>query len=182
MKQFSTDNLQVELELISGHLLFVDPIYFQDIIEGHSQVDTSSLLDKKEFVRELEEKLFPYGGGRLLGYKFVSRSIGNYLFEPTTLKKWGEDNTEQELLSRQKQITTIGLDTASFLIIDLENYDKLIQLVTYNALIDALLANHLDKYFDQINKKLGNKGWAYVVSEGVETNSEFDGDGSYIVD
>ena len=184
MQQISTDNSPIELELISGHLLFVDPLYFQDIIDGHSQVDINSLTDRRELVKQLEEKLFPYGGGGLLGYKFFDKCPDNYSFDPNTLKKWNEDEVknELELLSQQKQITTFGVDTASFLIIDLSNFEKLIQLITYDSLIDALLSDKLDKYFEQVNDKLGNKGWAYVISEGVGTNSDFDGDGSYIVD
>lgn len=181
MQQISTDNSPIELELISGHLLFVDPIYFQDIIDGLSQVNSNSLTDRRELVRQLEEILFPDGGGGLLGYKFFDSHAGNYSFDPNTLKKWNEAESEQELLAEHKQITTFGVDTASFLIIDLGNFEKLIQYITYDSLIDALLSNQLEKYFEQINDKLGNQGWAYVVSGGVETNSEFDGDGLYIV-
>ncbi len=182
MKQFSTDTSPITLKLLSGHLLFIDPLYFQDIIEGQDQVDTSALADRKEFVRQLEERLFPYSGGVLLGYKHVDIGTGNYLFDPLTLRKWNYDDIELRLLAQQKQITAFGLDTASFLIIDLDNFEKLIQLITYDTLIDALLSNQLDKYFEQINSELGNNGWAYLSSEGVETSSEFDGDGSYIVD
>lgn len=180
MHQISTDNSPIELELISGHLLFADPLYLQHIIDGFSELDTSSLADQREFVRRLEEKLFPWGGGRLLGYKFCDTQADKYFFDPRTLKKWNDDNTEQELFAQQKQITTFSVDTGSFLIIDLYNLKKLIKYITYNSLTDALLTNQLDKYFDSGNNKLGNKGWAYIVSGGVEANSEFDGDGSYI--
>lgn len=44
-----------------------------------------------------------------------------------------------------------------------------------------MLSNKLDNYVDAINQKLENKGWAYVVSKGIDTTSEFNGDGFYIV-
>jgi hypothetical protein len=182
MKQFSTDNKPVELELLSGHLLFVDLLYFQDIIDGLSQIDKSSLTDQREFVMHLEEKLFPFGEGGLLGYKFIEKRTDNYLFDPKSLKKWDDGKAEQKLLAQQKQNTTFSVDSASFLIIDLTNFEKLIQHITFESLIDAFLEAKLDNYFEEVNNKLGNKGWAYVVSEGVATNTEFDGDGSYIVD
>ena len=182
MEQYSTDNSPVELELLSGHLLFVDPLYFQDIIDNYQQVDVSAIVDKRELVKVFEETFFPYGGGGLLGYKYIDKETNTFLFDPSKLKKWDPDHKEQHSLAQQKQITTFGLDAASFLVIDFDNFEKLIGLITYDSLIDALLANQLDKYFDTINKQLENKGWAYIVSKGVDSKDEFDGDGSYIVD
>jgi hypothetical protein len=181
MQQFSTDNSPIELEVLSGHLLFADPLYFQDIIDNYSQVDTSTIVDKRELIKVFETTFFPYGGG-LLGYQYIDKETNPYLFDPSKLKKWNTNDKKQHSLAQQKQITTFGLDTASFLIVDFDNFEKLISLITYDSLIDALLANQLDKYFDTINKQLKNKGWAYVVSKGVDSKDEFDGDGSYIVD
>lgn len=182
MQQFSTDNSPVEFELISGHLLFADPLYFQDIIDNYSQVDTSAISDKRELVKVFEETFFPYGGGGLLGYKYVDKKLNTYLFDPTKLKKWDTDDEQQCALAQQKQITTFGLDTASFLIIDFDNLKKLINMLSYDSLIDAYLGNLLDKYFETINGQIGNKGWTYVVSKGVDSGDEFDGDSSYILD
>lgn len=182
MQQFSTDNSPVELELLSGHLLFADPLYFQDIIDNYSQVDSSAIADKRELVKVFEETFFPYGGGGLLGYKYIDKKTNAYLFEPSKLKKWNTDDDLQRSLAKQKQITTFGLDTASFLIVDLDNLENLISLINYENLIDALLGNQLDKYFETINNQLGNKGWVYVAGKGVDSKDEFDGDGSYIVD
>jgi hypothetical protein len=182
MQQYSTDNSPVELELLSGHLLFVDPLYFQDIIDNYKKAGAPKINDKRELVKFFEETFFPYGGGGLLGYKNIDKKMNTYSFDPARLKKWDTDNKEQRLLAQQKQITTFGLDTASFLIVDFDSFDKLVTLLTYDNLVDALLANQLDKYFNFINKELDNKGWAYIVSKGVDSKSEFDGDGSYIVD
>lgn len=182
MQQFSTDNSPAELELLSGHLLFADPLYFQDIIDNYSKFDTSAISDERELIKVFEETLFPYGGGELLGYKYIDKKSTTYLFDPKELKRWDTDDEQQSTLAQQKQITTFGLDTASFLIVDLDNLEKLISLIDYGSLIDALLGNQLDKYFETINKQIGNKGWAYVVSRGVDSGDEFDGDGSYIVD
>lgn len=182
MKQFSTDNSPVEFELISGHLLFADPLYFQDIIENYSQVDTSAIPDKRELVRVFEKTFFPYAGGGLLGYKYVDKKSNTYLFDPTKLKKWDTENKQQCALAQQKQITTFGLETASFLIVDFDNLEKLINILDYDSLIDAYLGNQLNKYFETINEQIGNKGWTYVVSRGVYSGDEFDGDGSYLVD
>ena len=182
MQQFSTDNSPIELELLSGHLLFVDPLYFQNIVDNYSQVDTSAIADKRELVKVFEETFFPYGGGGLLGYKYIDKKENTYLFDPSKLKKWDTDDGGDRSHAQQKKITTFGLDTASFLIVDIDNLEKLISLINYDSLIDALLENQLDKYFETINMQIGNKGWTYVVSKGVNRKDAFDGDGSYIVD
>lgn len=182
MQQFSTDNSPVELVLLSGHLLFADPLYFQDIIDNYSLIDTSAISDKRELVKLFEETLFPYGGGGLLGYKYVDKKLNTYLFDPTKLKKVDTDDEQQCALAQQKKITAFGLDTASFLIVDIDNLEKLISIVNYDSLIDSFLGNQLDKYLETINRQIGNKGWIYVVCRGVASGDEFDGDGSYMVD
>lgn len=135
----------------------------------------------RELIKVFEETIFSYGGGGLLGYKQVDKKEETYLFDPAKLKKWNTDDEQQNNLARKKEITTFGLDTASFLIVDLENLEKLINVINYDSLIDALLGNQLDKYFKMINENLGNKGWCYLVSIGVNGTDEFDGDGSYIL-
>ena len=179
MQQFSLDGAQVELELLSGHLLFIDPLYFQDISNYRQPLETFEVTDKKDLVKAFEEKVFPYSGGFLLGYKYVDKKTTNYAFNQALLKKW--NTTNQTDLAIKKDITTFGVDTASFLIVDLNDLNKLLDLLIYDDLVEALLSNKLNNYFDAINQKLGNKGWAYVVSEGSHTASEFDGDGFYIV-
>ena len=180
MQQFSTDGTQVELELLSGHLLFIDPLYLQDISDNRQQIDKFDRTDKKELVKTFEKKIFPHSGGFLLGYKYVDEKIKSYAFSPAALRKW--DTISQTDLSINKDITTFGVDTASFLILDLDNLNKLIDLLNYDDLIDALLSNKLDHYVETINQKLGNKGWTYIVSKGADTADDFNGDGFYIVD
>jgi hypothetical protein len=46
MKQYAKDGTQIELELLAGHLLFGDPLYFQDIIDDYLKIDTSTITDK----------------------------------------------------------------------------------------------------------------------------------------
>ncbi len=70
MQQFSTDNSPVELELLSGHLLFADPLYFQDVIDNYSQVDIFTIIDKRELVKVFEEPFFPYSGVYLMNSFF----------------------------------------------------------------------------------------------------------------
>lgn len=144
-------------------------------------MDTSPNIEKRELIEIFKMSFFPYGGGELLGYKFIDSKTGSYVFDPSKLKKWNRDGNERSSLAQPKEVTIFGLDTASFLIIDLQNLEMLINLLSYESLIDALIEDKLNFYFDAINGKLGNKGWAFVSSEGIDTDSEFDGDGSYIL-
>jgi len=128
------------------------------------------------------KKIFPHGGNTLLGYKYIDKNIREYVFDLSVLKKWNRKDAQQKILATQKKITTFSVDTASFLIIDLHNLKKLMTLITYDTITDAFLNNKLDNYIDKVNKDLDNKGWAYISSEGIDTESEFDGDGSYIVE
>ncbi len=182
MHQFSNDNSPVEMELLSGHLLFADPLYFQHMINNYYGIDTSGIDGKRELVIVFEETFFPHGGAVLLGYKKVAKNTDTYLFEPARIKKWKTDDGQQLALAQQKQITTFGIDTASFLIIDVDNLEKFMSIFSYDSLIDAYLENQLDKYFETTNKQIANKAWAYVISRGVDSGDVFDSNGLYIVE
>ncbi len=181
MQQFSIDGRQVQLEVLSGHLLFIDPLYFQEIAENYHKVDTASFLDKKELVVFIEKTFFPYADSELLGYKYVGESSVTFSFDQATLKKRDLDNVEENFLAMNKDISSFGVDTASFLIIDLDNLSSLIYLISFDGLVEAFLSSKLAGYFDAVNQKLGNKGWAFILSEGNDTENEFSGDGSYIL-
>ncbi|NII28112.1 hypothetical protein HB364_23720 [Pseudoflavitalea sp. X16] len=181
MLQYSTNSSPIEIQLVSGHLLLIDPLYFQDIIDKFQSIDMPSVPNEKEFVRFLEDNIFPYGGGGLLGYKYVSEKKGSFKFNPASLKKWDPSKESDRDLAKSKDITTIGVDSASFIIIDLKNFEKLTKILTYDDITTAQQYDKLDIYFDAINKIIGNKGWALIFSEGVDTQTEFDGDGSYII-
>ena len=181
MKQYSTDSSGIELQLVSGHLFFADPLYFQDIADNRRMIDMCWIKDKKYLVRQYEEKLFPHGGGCLLGYKFVDNTNGYYSLHPSSLKKWNSEEIGLDQRALQKDITTVGIDSGSFLVIDLANIELLFELLGYDQLIDSLLDMKLDDYFESINKKIGNKGWAYLASEGIGSGIDFDGDGSYVI-
>ncbi|RXK62075.1 hypothetical protein ESA94_03425 [Lacibacter luteus] len=162
MKQYSIDNSSLQLDIYSGHLLFVDPLYFQKIADNYSTLKTQTTENKKELLKSYEEQVFPYGGGALLGYKYLTENIKTYLLDPRSLKPWDSDDDENDEIEKQaalKQITAFRLDTSVFLIIDLVNMDKLLDLINYNDLIDALFDKKLDIYFEKINQQLGNKGW-----------------------
>jgi hypothetical protein len=180
--QFSKDNSPVELELLSGHLLFCDPLYFQSIIEGYHHLGISATANPKEIIKNSEEKLFPFGGGWLLGYKYIDPKLKIYRFDPYCLKRWDTTGKDQNLLAQKKEITTFGLDTTSFLIIDFQNIAKLVEAISYDSLIDALLANELDNFIQKVNIQIGNKAWAYVVGEANEKSGAFDGDGFYYLE
>ena len=53
-------------------------------------------------------------------------------------------------------------------------------LLTYEAQDKFLQSDGLQFIYD-INKEIGNKGWAYVLSPGINSGFEFEGDGSYII-
>jgi len=143
---------------------------FKKLLITIRQLKWLQLLTKKEIVILYEEQLFPHGGGGLLGYKYVGQNIGTYSFDPKILESWdSDDDVEDEVIEEQaalKQITAFRLDTSTFLIVDLANMDKLVGLINYDDLIDAMLDNNLDKYFDKINQQLGNQGWGFCKVHG----------------
>ena len=180
MQQYSTDDLSIELEILSGDLLFIDPLYFQDIVNDCDNFSAFATSDRRELIKLLEEKFFPYSGGSLLGYKSIDKKAITYRFVTSELKKWNTNSLEKAL-AQEKLITTFVVDTASFLIIDLDNFEQLLKLLTYDDLVDAFLSHRLKNYFKTINSGLKNQGWAYLVSNASDTNNDFVGDGAYIV-
>lgn len=181
MRQYSSGGTSIELELLSGHLLFIDPLYLQQITGDVTQIEKSISGNKKELVINLENQFFPYGGGTLLGYKYVDKDAGTYLLELTAIKSWDPDNDNENALAVSKDITTFGLDSSSFLILDIQNLDELINRLTFDGLVEALLSGNPGKYFDEVNNAIGNKGWAYILGGGVTAGNEFDGDGYYTI-
>jgi hypothetical protein len=67
MRQYSNDGSSIELELLSGHLMFIDPLYYQDIIDNADKLNGIPFEDKVQFIQKIEEHYFPYGGGLLVG-------------------------------------------------------------------------------------------------------------------
>jgi len=60
MKQFSIDNSAVELEIISGHLLFIDPLYFDKIAENKYVINLLFEFNLQELVVQIEENFSPW--------------------------------------------------------------------------------------------------------------------------
>jgi len=83
------------------------------------------------------------------------------------------------LQAAQKDITTVAVDSASFLIVDFKDFEQLLFLVKYDDL--AELTEERSLYFETINRQLGNKGWGYVLSPGVDSGYVFGGDGCYLI-
>ena len=181
MRQSTNDGSPVELELISGELLFVDPLYYQKIKTDKSKIANWSKEDMLGFIKNLEEKIFPYGGGTLLGYKKVSHEDGLFRFDISAVQPFDEDDIELESLAVAKEITAFSTDSGTFLILDISNFDRMLDCISYDELIDATLEGELEAYFHLMNARIGNQGWAFVRSPGVNGDFHFQGSGSFIL-
>ncbi|MEO6612533.1 MAG: hypothetical protein ABIT05_05555 [Chitinophagaceae bacterium] len=176
MKQFSTTGEGIEIEIITGELFFIDPLYLGKIATTPDRIKNTEKSRAKEYIKWLEKEFFPFGGGTLIGYKLVPKDTGIYSFDLKSMKLFDEDNEELESQSVQKNITSFGVDSGSFLIIDWVNFQKIFELVKFDDLLPD------QQYFDNINQQLGNKGWGYVLSPGIDSGYVFEGDGSYLVE
>jgi hypothetical protein len=181
MKQYANDGSPVEMELISGELLFIDLLYFQDIIRHKGEVEPFPKGDKVLFIKSLEEKIFPYGGSMLLGFKRVRTNKRQFVFDIQKMQQFDHQNSNLERLSSEKEITAFATDSGTFLILDMANFEKLLDCVTYDELIDASLDNKHENYFQKVNTVLGNRGWAFVITPGVHSGYVFEGSGSFII-
>jgi hypothetical protein len=181
MSQFSNDGKPIQMEVISGHLLFIDPAYFQEIAENIDEMKDIPRSDTQLFIREVENRVFPYGGGSLLGLRQLENGSGMYELDPVSLTRYSDEEPEGEMIEKkaaQKSITAFGVDSAAFLIIDLANFEALLPIMNFDDLFD-LNDDKVSRYIDKINTDLGNRGWAFVSSPGIGKGFDFEGDGSY---
>jgi hypothetical protein len=203
MNQYSENGEAVQVEIISGQLLFIDPIYFDDIAEVYEEIKPFSRFDTKKFIQLIEQKVFQYGGGALLGLKSVDPVSKVYELEIASIRLFNPDDDEIiEKEAIEKNITAFGLDSASFYIIDMANFDALIPILRSEDLFKLydnrqryatfrpistwlhrlrLISSPFKSYVEKINGQIGNRGWAFVSSPGVEQGYEFEGDGSYFI-
>ncbi|WP_431213852.1 hypothetical protein ACQ86N_02835 [Puia sp. P3] len=183
MNQFSNNGRPIRMDVISGQLLFIDPAYFEDIAGSVDGLQDIPRSDMKSFIKEVEKRVFPYGGGSLIGFRQLEEDVKTYDFDPILVTHYDSGEAQGEAIEKQainKSITAFGTDTASFLVIDLANFDALLPLLHSDDLFD-LPDNIVNGYIEKINSCLGNRGWAYVSSPGIGKGYDFEGDGSYFL-
>ncbi|HEX8350128.1 MAG TPA: hypothetical protein VF598_09195, partial [Hymenobacter sp.] len=140
MRQYSINGESVELEVLSGHLLFIDPLYLIDIRDSESKV---SFVDQSlEFVMMLEKNFFPYGGDDLLEYKKLDDKIKFFSLDISNVKYFDHNADDQRQTEKacRKDVIAFGVDSGSILIIDLINFNAMMN-------IDEVL---LDKLKDMV--------------------------------
>ncbi|RSK50862.1 hypothetical protein [Hymenobacter rigui] len=181
MQQYSCNGEPIELEILTGHLLFIDPLYLENIREesGNMGFDNAT-EDPAAFLQLLENEFFPYGGGCLLGFKNVFKSAGPFRLSVEQIQRIDGTNSTLEQLSVEKKITAFSSDFGACVILDLVNFSALLQLLTIEDIIDATESD-FPLYQERINRAIGNKGWAYIQNPGIENGFGFAGSGSYIV-
>ena len=179
MTQFSSTGNDIEIDNLSGELIFIDPLYLGEIAEAFDSIKNKDKRSGKEFIKLIEEAIFPYGGGTLIGFKTVDKDSRIYRFRLDSMSNFDDENEEIEFQASQKDITTVGIDSASFLILDLKNFEMLMTLIKYDDLAELTIDNNL--YFEAINRRIGNKGWGYVTSPGCDSGYIFEGDGCYLI-
>ena len=114
MNQFSGDGSPIELELISGQLIFIDPLYLEDIRIAVEMKEVDTIQEKID-IQSIEAKEFPYGGGTLIGYKQLDRNLLTYKLDIHEIIAINLDNEELEEKAINKEITTSQLTPPHFL-------------------------------------------------------------------
>ena len=179
MSQISTQGNEIDIDILSGEFLFIDPLYLDEIAEGFDKVKNFQKGSNKDLIKLIEETFFPHGGGDLLGYKLLNKDLKTYKFDLSLMSEFDGRNEKLNLQAKQKDITTIGVDSGSFLILDMINLEMLAHLIKFDDLAD--LDEDEDTYVERINAQIGNKGWGYVSSPGIDLGYVFEGDGSYLI-
>ena len=180
MKQFSNNGNPLEIQNVSGKLIFIDPIYFNQIVHAFDTIKDAVMADPKEYILFLEQRFFPYGGGALIGFKDIGKLASVYKLDIKSIKLCA-DNEQLDEQGALKNITTFVIDSGSFLLFDFINFEKLTKLVKYEDLIYLANDARTIEYIRNLNDQLGNKGWSYIISPGLDLGYEFEGDGSYII-
>lgn len=180
MQQYSHEGTPIKLETLSGHLLFIDPLYLDDIKDHpdrllfqHHEANPAS------FIQRLEEQYFPYGGGTLLGYRNVKANSTFYLAIDSIIH-FDHADTAAVKQAIAKTTTVFGSDFGAILIMDMSNFDQLVALLTSDDLVDATESNFA-VYTHQINTRIGNCGWAYIQNPGTGAGVDFIGSGAYCI-
>lgn len=179
MQQYSSKGTPVEIALLSGHLLFIDPLYLDDIREECGLSKPSVREENyREFLQALEVEFFPYGGGALLGYLNTRQQQGTFALDINGIKDFDSSNPAKEQAASTKQITAFALDSGSLLVMDLSNFSMLLSALNFDDLVNASEGD-FQLYQEKINAVLGNKGWAYIESPGIGSGFDLIGSGSY---
>ncbi|MBG8556216.1 hypothetical protein [Hymenobacter guriensis] len=181
MNQHASNGEDIEMEVVSGELLFIDPLYWDDIRAEHQLLDTlPTNAGSAAFVHKLNTTFFPYGGN-ILGHEKVPSWNSVFKLPIRRIRSYdtNDEYFEQQLLATNT--TVFGLDSGSLLILDLANFYPLLQLLEADELFEASTAD-FSLYQAHINQALGNRGWAYVQSPGLDNGFDFIGSGSYFLE
>ena len=116
-------------------------------------------------------------------FGYLNAGMGNSTFklriESLVYNDFKDQEKEQLLI--EKKITGFSTDFGAFLLMDLSNFFKPLELILVEDLIDASEAGEFQLYIDRINSSIGNKGWAYVSNPGIGNGFDFEGSGSFFV-
>jgi hypothetical protein len=178
MNQYSSAGADVTIELCSGHLLFIDPLYLETITESKALLPVFNPSAAKEYVQELERVYFTYGGDSLLGYQFVPTELHQYTLSIQDIRTYSLDETEAAAVSKDNCVFCI--DSGTLLLLDLINLPKLVDLLDLEELSD-LSPTAVPEFVRQLNQNLGNRGWGIVECPGVGSGYDFEGSGSYSI-
>ncbi|MBC6697386.1 hypothetical protein [Hymenobacter sp. BT190] len=180
IKQYSSNGEDVELEVVSGELLFIDPLYWDDIRVDRQLLETLPIATGLPFVRQLNAAFFPYGGELLLGYQRVEPTEGIFRLPISHIRSYGSNDEEWEQQLLATNTTAFSLDSGGLLIIDLANFWPLLDLLDFDAL-DEASEGDFAAYQQHVNQTIGNCGWAYAHTPSIGNGFDFVGSGSYFL-
>ncbi|NVO83927.1 hypothetical protein [Hymenobacter terrestris] len=179
MQQYSSEGTPVELEILSGHLLFVDPLYLLDIRENVAALDMAEVIKSPiQFIQQLESAFFPYGGWVLLGYSKVSKSNDRLTIPVSCIHHFHSEVRAEVEAAVAKETPVFATDSGMCLVLDLGNFGLLSEALD----IDSLLGhdkNAIVDYIERMNRLLGNRGWACIQNPGLGLGFDFAGSGLF---
>ncbi|HEY8400986.1 MAG TPA: hypothetical protein VIK89_06975 [Cytophagaceae bacterium] len=160
MGQYSTLGEPVRFEAISGNLLFIDPLFFEHLTHEIEDEDLHWGQGYDEFLSRIEKKIFEGSKGYYLGY-FSIPDFQQGIYE-LNLNEIMELTSESHTQAIDKSIPAFTLESGSFLIIDMANFEALLSSFNLDSLIQAVENETLDDYMERMSEKLENRGIAYV--------------------
>ena len=179
MQQYSSEGTPVELDVLSGHLLFIDPLYLLDMRANVAVLDMAEAVKSPiQFIQQLESTFFPHGGGVLLGHSKVSKNDDRLTIPISCLHHFHPEVKAEVEAAVAKEIPVFATDSGLCLVLDWRNFELL-----YEALeVDSLLGhdeNVIVAYIEKMNRLLGNRGWACIQSPGLGQGFDFAGSGLF---
>lgn len=172
---FSREGTPLQIRSEGEFLLFIDPIYFQKLIDQTNWPKAKPLFTEP-FFSDTKKQIFPYAEESIFSVHFIEpKSKTSFHFDPQNIKARGEEPLPSSRID-------FDSDSGQLLIIDGSKLIEFCGFFDWDALVEALhpliLTGNHQAYLEEWAERFGTY-IGYIGAPGIASGFEFEGGGSY---